>query len=501
MSLRGSESEAATIRPRVVIVGGGFTGAAVAVHLALHATRRMRIEVIEPREMLGGGVAYSSPDPAHRTNVHASRMSLFSDDAQHFDRWLHETGALVEDPAAALPDGRTYPRRAIFGRYVADTLRRIAAHSLAEVVHVRERAVSIAARAPAWSVGLASGRRLAADLLVLAVSHPPPVPPAIVSEPLQGHSKFVADPWQPNALNSIESTDSVIIVGTALSMADVVASLERRGHRGPIIAFSRRGLLSRPHATAPHQPHGEFARCPPRSARALLRAVRQELHVARSAGQPWQAVVDALRRDGQAIWSCLDERERGRLLRHLRPYWEVHRYRVAPQIARIIERRRATGSLQVVAARLAAVERAGPRIRCSLRPRHSQPGRKHWIEADALVVTTGPGHAGVLDSNPVLRSLADQGWIAADRYGLGLAVDREHRALTGDGRAAPSLLVAGPLARATFGELMGLPQVTMSAEAVAAAILGTLGERPTASAELSSSVYYYDNIARHTNIM
>ena len=63
---------------------------------------------------------------------------------------------------------------------------------------------------------------------------------------------------------------------------------------------------------------------------------------------------------------------------------------------------------------------------------------------------------------------------AAHAAGLGVLVDRRHRAVARSGAAADTLLIAGPLARGTFGELMGLPQVSRDAELVAAEILARL---------------------------
>ena len=227
--------------------------------------------------------------------------------------------------------------------------------------------------------------------------------------------------------------DTVIIVGTALSMADVVASLDLRGHRGRILAFSRRGLLSRAHAPAAHDPFGHFAGEAPLSALHLVRMVRRQIALAAAAGLPWQAVIDAVRRDGQVIWCRLDDQQRRLLLRHLRPYWEVHRYRVAPQVGGVIDRRRGEGTLEVLSAHLGQVEVRDGCIRCQLLPRGA-PLR--WCDANAFVVTTGPGHGMILESNPALRSLAADDWIESDKLGLGLSVDVRHRALRPGDKAA-----------------------------------------------------------------
>ncbi|MBX4413259.1 hypothetical protein K4G92_23035, partial [Mycobacterium tuberculosis] len=54
-------------------------------------------------------------------------------------------------------------------------------------------------------------------------------------------------------------------------------------------------------------------------------------------GLSWQVVLDAVRQQGQRIWQALSVAERQRFLRHLRHYWDVHRYRVAPQVAEVLE--------------------------------------------------------------------------------------------------------------------------------------------------------------------
>jgi uncharacterized NAD(P)/FAD-binding protein YdhS len=215
-----------------------------------------------------------------------------------------------------------------------------------------------------------------------------------------------------------------------------------------------------------------IVRLPP--ALELLVRLRRTLREAAVAGQPWQAVIDAARRDGQAVWQALDDRQRRTLLRHLRPWWKVHRYRVAPQVGAVLERRRAQGTLEIAAAALGKVDLQGWTMRCELRRRGRGAAGSRWVEGQAFVVTTGPAHGGIVTGNPALRSLAAAGLVQADEHGLGVLVDRHHRAVARSGAASETLLVAGPLARATFGELMGLPQVTRDAEEVAAAVLDTL---------------------------
>ncbi|NVN30154.1 FAD/NAD(P)-binding protein, partial [Endobacter medicaginis] len=108
---------------RIVVIGGGFSGAAFAIHLLRdHPALQAELTIIEPRARLGAGVAYGSTDPQHRINVAANRMALFAEDPTQFHRWLEEADEAARDPDAALPDGRLYPQRGRFGAYMAETL-------------------------------------------------------------------------------------------------------------------------------------------------------------------------------------------------------------------------------------------------------------------------------------------------------------------------------------------------------------------------------------------
>lgn len=458
-------------KARIAVIGGGFSGAVFALQLARRPIPPCSITIIEPRATLGAGVAYGTCDPAHRINVPAARMIIFPEDPTDFDRWFRAGAELAEDPEALWPDGHAYPRRAAFGRYIADLLEAsLAARPDLALVHYRGAAVAVGRYGPGYTIALDDGSSLEADLVVLATSHPPPSPPALVAAALGDDRAVITDPWAPDALAGIAATDDVLVIGTGLTMADTVASLTLQGHRGRITAFSRRGLLSRGHADfnitypwfATHEP--------PRSARALLRQLRQLIDEAARKGIPWQAVIDDVRGQGRRVWCALPAVERARLLRHLRPFWDVHRYRVAPQVEAIIERRREDGSLRVQAASLRALKRENGKIVARLQPRHKPPRAAEVILVDKLVVTTGPAHGSVIVGNPALASLERAGLITADPLALGIAVNSVSETIGRDGVSNETLVVAGPLAREQYGELMGLPQVSAHALEVATRI-------------------------------
>jgi uncharacterized NAD(P)/FAD-binding protein YdhS len=318
-----------------------------------------------------------------------------------------------------------------------------------------------------YAVQRADGADLPADIVILATSHPPPAPPRLIAETLHGDARLVANPWHATALDAIQPLDDIVIVGTGLSMADVVASLEQRKHRGKITAFSRRGLLPRGHAPAA-KPFTWFAgNATPGRALALSQLTRRLVAEGVENGVPWQAVFDDLRGNGRKIWGRLNETERQRFLRHLRVFWDSHRYRIAPQIEAVLQRKMQDGTLTVLAASLTAARPDAEKITLELHPRNTSPGTQQRLLAHHVTVTTGPAHGKIVEQTPVLRSLARQGLLQADRLGLGVQVDACGRAVADNGQATATLFVTGPLAREQYGELMGMPQVSAQANAVA----------------------------------
>lgn len=460
----------------ILIIGGGFTGAAVAFHLARSApSPSLRIAVVEPRSALGAGLAYSTDDPTHRINVPARRMSLDTSEPAHFADWLASNTSPHGDADEYALGGERFPARAVFGRYVAAHLAPLLAAGC--VRHLRARAVRATAAEGGYRVVLDDGIAVRTSTLVLAASHPAPAIP----EPLRavaGRPGFYGDPYDRDALERIGPDESVLIVGTGLTMADIVASLSARGHRGRILALSRHGLRSLGHSTEAVDAFGEFALYPAETAGDLLRRVRRSVTEAAQFGVPWQAVLDRVRQQGPAIWQALPLPERLRLVRHLRTFWDIHRFRIAPQVEAALDRRVADGTLGIAAARvIAACAAPAGGLEIAIRRRGGRDVERQRF--DAVIVTTGPAHAEIVRTEPMIAGLADDGVVGLDPTGLGLWTSENGRARRpGDGSVVDNLFVAGPLARGTFGELMGLPEVAAYAAFIAAQVRHRLAAHP-----------------------
>ncbi|MGL4556237.1 MAG: FAD/NAD(P)-binding protein, partial [Afipia sp.] len=205
-------------KPRVIIIGGGFSGAVLAWHLHRTAPHRNDIVIVEPRDEVGRGLAYDSSDPAHRINVPALKMNLDFDEEGHFEQWLIASGYPARDPAAVIADVHLFPTRAAFGDYVNAHVRELGD----AVTHRKTKASAVVPHESGYRVVCEDGEDIDADTVVLAVCHTPPQVPSSIAA-LRHHPRFVANPWQPEPLRNIAPDDRVLIVGTGLTMADIVA--------------------------------------------------------------------------------------------------------------------------------------------------------------------------------------------------------------------------------------------------------------------------------------
>lgn len=455
--------------PRVAIIGGGFTGASVAVHLSRRARGPLDIAVVEPAAELGRGVAYGTTDPDHRINGPTLTHSLYPDDAQHFDRWYCASGALEADPECRDAVGRAFVRRADMGSYVGAELARHQRDnpSGSAIRHVRDRAVDVVRAGEAFTVELAGGDRLAAGLLVITTSNAPPaVPPPLEDIAAAGHPAFCPDPWDLPRLAAIPADARVLVVGTGLTMADVAVTVLRDRPAATIAAVSRRGLLPKSQRAKPAaesipdtmaraepdfvQRHGR-----PATVVALLRALRQDIRDFAAKGVEWQVAFDDLRDAAHQIWPLLPLAEQSRFLRHLSPWYETHRFRYPPQTDAKVRALIADGRL---APRAAAIVEAAPRdgrIEVATRPRGQDEVTRELF--DAVINCTGPDRRPDRAGDPFLHNLVAGGLLAHHPLGLGLEVDEMCRAQNRDGRHDGRVRVIGPLSRGRLGETNGVP--------------------------------------------
>lgn len=471
----------------IVVVGGGFSGVITAVH-ALRQTRApLTIQIIEPRPQLGAGLAYSTDHPEHRLNVPAHRMVLFDEEPNHFHDWFVGNALHLNDPGCDGGGGNLFAARAVFARYVRNVLERAsdAAPHPCRVVHHRARAADIEADSGGgWRVMMDDGTSVVGDDVVVCIGHtsttaPSPFDRAAISEA----GRVVGDPWDAPAIRAFGPDARILILGQGLTMGDVLSTLEVLRHRGPVVAVSRRGLLSRAYADST-KTSVPFDNLPDdTTASAVVAMMRAACADAIRTGNSWNSVIETTREQGAALWCRLAPGEQRQLIRHARVFWDAHRYRMAPQVAGAIERARNEGRLRLVSGRVTGAEPAVAGVDVEIRLRPCDGGAVLRAQFDAIVSCVGPIHDVARIDNPFIRALLQRGLARAHTTGLGFEVDRSN-ALVGERGPSTGLHAVGPLTRGACGDIVGAPEISRQARFVAAGVLNRLGDltrRPVAA--------------------
>jgi len=460
-SCSAAAAAAEPARPTIAVIGGGFTGSLLALHL-LRRCPRARVVLIERHRQFGRGLAYSTGNDSHLLNVSAGRMSAFHDRPRDFVDWLERSGVAKE--VVSYDETSFVPRR-LFGAYVRHLLNRELKGCDADRLELLRGEVVGIAESDRLVLQLEDGDRLAAHLAVLAVGNFPPEAPAIEDPWAYQSPWYKADPWACDTLEALDPEAGVLLIGSGLTMVDTVISLLDAGHRGPIHALSRRGLLPRRHAATGEAPPPPLSPLPSRIA-GLMRRVRQEIAREREQGASWQAIIDGLRPATQSLWLSLPPTERARFLRHVRPWWDVHRHRMAPEIAQRIEWLIRLGRLTVTAARITAYERGAHGIAVRFLPARKSEARFEGVQR--IINCSGPGADFERSRNPLLRQLRARGQVRPDPLGLGLDVTLQGAVVAQDGAISQRLYAAGPLTKGVFWEITAVPEIRRQCELLAA---------------------------------
>jgi uncharacterized NAD(P)/FAD-binding protein YdhS len=440
---------AAAEAPTIVVVGGGFSGLLTAIHL-LERDTRVIVRLVEKAERFGPGRAYSASNGLHLLNVRASNMSAFPDRPDHFLDWLRARDGT----------GDGFVSRGVYGEYLQAVLREALGESghPGRLLLEQDEAVALDLTGRRPAVRLALGRSLAADAVVLAtgLGLPAAAPDAVCER--AGPPVYFADPWaiEPAAAPA----GDILLIGSGLTMVDVALQLARPDRRFTVI--SRRGLLPQAHGPASVAPLPDGPLTTPRELVASLRTHAAEVG--------WRSAVDSLRPLTPAIWSGWPLAERRRFLRHARPWWDVHRHRMAPRVAERMRALAEQGRLEVLAARLERLEPAAGGLAATLRPRGVRAAETRTFAA--AVNCTGLS-ADILGA-PLLRSLAAQGRVRPDPLKLGIDVDDAFRIRDAHGAPTAGLYAVGPLTRGARWESVAVPDLRNQTAEVAATILADL---------------------------
>jgi uncharacterized NAD(P)/FAD-binding protein YdhS len=432
----------------IAIVGGGATGALMIAHLLKCAGDAVRVTLIEPREQIGRGLAYATENESHRLNVRASNMSAFPDDPDHFWNWLRANGHSGEDRFCFVP-------RMVYGRYLGALVEDRLAESDPRLRWLRETVTGLSERNGSVTLHFSDSETAVFDMAVLCCGHE-------ASERLE--APFVS-PWEDPRSWNVDPDSTILILGTGLTMVDAAIALSESGHRGPIVALSRRGLLPQAHRRVDPAQITQTELPSPARLASFLHWLRAKARDEMQSGGDWRSVIDGLRPHVQAIWRAMPRKSRRRFLEHARPWWDIHRHRMAPEIETKIRALRESGQLRILGGHSLEVDAKRDGASVSIRPRASEVLVR--LEVSRIVSCRGLTSDPRRSANPLVAQLVAEGYARADPLGIGLDVDNDCALVDASGRPSERIFAVGPMSQAAFWESIAVPDIRLQAASLA----------------------------------
>lgn len=379
----------------IAIIGGGASATLLLAHLALRPDiDSIHVDIYDRSERFAKGIAYSTPHDCHLLNVRAANMSAFQDDKDHFARWAAEHGYTPSD----------FVPRKLYGQYLAERMEEVK-HKIdfscviTDVVSCDKNSRNFLLKTKDVTKNY--------DAVILASGNVRPLYPRVESHV----SSYFEDPWTAD-FETLLKAKTVALVGSGLTAVDMILALGAKGYDGKILVFSRNALLPAfhvdPASVAIELDKGHI------SPLQMLRLVRVLIKKSRTEGVPWQAVIDALRPHTNPLWRSWSAAERKQFSKRLMTFWNVHRHRMAPQIADYVAGLQQKGQLRLVKSGVRSVV-VGPVINSTAGPipvdavinclgyRYDEEGRD-YVVSDRI----GPARFGELFETTAIPEIRAQ---------------------------------------------------------------------------------------------
>jgi uncharacterized NAD(P)/FAD-binding protein YdhS len=457
----------------IAIIGGGFSGLAVLLHLVEKSTIPLKINLIEKTGSLCKGVAYGTSSPYHPLNVVSENMGAFANAPLDFYSWLMEDPLRWQDKFKGVeisPKG--FLPRMLYAEYLqsrfTDALDKARQKNISirlihdEVVDILEQ------KSESLTLTTKDKRTVHANYIVLAVGVPPVKKLPFESEDLLSNKHYTHNCWNPIQRFEEIRTSQVVIIGSGLTAVDTLFALTKGGYKGKILIVSKSGDFPQPHSESNnHSPITNFKIGEiPNKCVSIVRFLKEEWSVYKAKGIHWKHFVDAIRPYAQHLWQGLSLTEKRRFLRHLFSLWNLYRHRMTPESKNMIDELIKDNRLSLIVGYVNNVTPANNEM-LEVHYLSSNAGKEKIVVAGHVFNCSGPQY-DLSQANPLVKMLIQKKIIEQDDLGMGLKVIRnEVLAGKGEGR----IFSIGSLLFGERFETTAVPEIRVQADSIAEEIL------------------------------
>jgi uncharacterized NAD(P)/FAD-binding protein YdhS len=189
-------------------------------------------------------------------------------------------------------------------------------------------------------------------------------------------------------------------------------------------------------------------------------------------GGDWRSIINSLRSRLPEMWKGSTLADKKRFLRHVMPYWNIHRHRVHHQINNLLESLVKKGQLKILSGRVMSVNDGIAKIRL----RHET--KLTDVKITWLINCMGPGMNIAAAHKPLAESLVEHGYATLDPLKLGFAVTENGQVEEKSGTPSDALYSLGPPTKGIYWECTAVPDIRKQSLLTAKAILKQTDEHP-----------------------
>ena len=453
----------------IAIIGGGFCGSMTLVHLARKAKTKIHISLFHKSAPLIRGTAFSTYSESHLLNVAAKNMSAFPNMPNHFVEWLH---AKAEYSSSAQEEiSKLFVPRNQYGEYLEE-IWKLSVNDLQPHVtcsFVNTEIISVASNERRYELTALDGHVFSADKIVLASGNQLPRPPLSDNDPFLHSPIYFPNPWSEDCVKELKENESVLIIGTGLTMVDVVIGLLENNFKGKILSVSPKGFHILPHR--PNEPYTDILQeiKPPYELLNLFRIFRKHIHLVRAAKRSGETVVDALRSKTQEVWQGLSLQDRKKFMTHVRHLWGVARHRLPSSVFASMQGLIKSGRLEILAGRILDIRQEKDVAKVSIQNRKDSTVSS--IQVQRIINCTGPESDPARFNSNLYSQMLKDGIICTDDMHLGIKAKSDGCIIDPAGNINENILAVGSLLRGTLWETTAVPELRIQTENIASKLL------------------------------
>ncbi len=395
----------------ISIVGGGFCGCMLTLHLLKKRHSKIKIHLIDKSEKLCRGAAYSTEFNFHLLNVNAGKMSAFQSDEDNFINWLKENKYPYNQ--------EDYVPRKLYGNYLSSLLYHELNEAPADIDIHTEEAIDITLDNNKAVIQLESGKKIISDKVVLALGNFPPQSDNDPFEKYIGDGIYFTNPWDHQTIiGKIHKEEDILILGSGLTMIDLFTTLYYNSHRGKIYAFSRHGLLPAVHKPVDYYEPFYHEIEKTSSLTEVFSIVKKHLRNHKQHGGDWRDIIDSLRPYSQKIWMSFSANDKALFIKKLNRLWSISRHRIPQEYQITINELLKNKMLEIHSGRIDTIEKNGRKLNITIREKNKEHPTS--ISVHRVINCTGPQLNYLKLQNPLIKNMFQKGLIHPGPLNLGV---------------------------------------------------------------------------------